>query len=129
MGKTIEVSFNLSTILVILFLAMIITKETFDDHVRAIAEVAVEAISKEPKKDGINPKFLTDDNPLSNFFMLMIKSKISENSVHRDFVLFSTLSAKDKLISVGVLGNVFVLIDEDKVSEFNARERRKKKAF
>ena len=124
MGKTLEVSFNLSTILVILFLAMIITKETFDDHARGIAEVAAEAISKGAEKGKLNPKILTDDNPFSNFFMFMIKAKISKNSVYRDFVLFSTLSVKNKIVSIGVLGNVFVLIDEEKVKEFNNKKKR-----
>lgn len=122
MGKTLEISFNLSTLLFILLLAMTITKETFDDHVRGIAEVAAEAISKDAEKDKINPKILTDDNPLSNFFMFMIKAKISENSVYRDFVLFSTLSAKNKVVSVGVLGNVFVLLDEVKLKEFSKKK-------
>lgn len=124
MGKTLEISFNLSTILVILFLAMIITKETFDDHARGIAEFAAEAILKGAEKDKLNPKILTDDNPFSNFFMFMIKAKISENSVYRDFVLFSTLSAKNKIVSIGVLGNVFVLIDEEKVKELNNKKKR-----
>jgi hypothetical protein len=123
MSRTLEISFNLSTLFVILFLAMIITKETFDDHVRGIAEVAAEVISKDAKKDKINPKILTDDNPLSNFFMFMIKAKIAENSVYRDFVLFSTLSAKNKIVSIGVLGNVFVLIDEEKVKDFNDKKK------
>jgi hypothetical protein len=121
--RSVEIEFNLHFVFFVLLLAMMMTTETFDDHVRGVAEFAVESMEKDSNEVKINSKFLTDDNPLSNFLIFLIKVELLDKSVHRDFILFSVLSAKDNIISVGFLGYVFVLLDKEEVKSLRKKKK------
>ena len=117
--NNINIKFNWVTAVAILVTTMIFTKETYDDHVRKITSVFMTLDAKfEGKRD--MSEFVTDRNPFSNFVMFIVKAKLSEVATYNDYGLFSIVSSTENkgIASIGVLGNVFVLLDEESYRVF-----------
>jgi len=117
--NSINIKLNWVTAVAILVTTMIFTKETYDDHIRKITSVFMTLDAKiEGKRD--MSEFVTDRNPFSNFVMFIVKAKLSEVATYNDYGLFSIVSSTENkgIASVGVLGNVFVLLDEESYRMF-----------
>ena len=114
-----NLKFNWSAAAIILFIVMFFTKETYDDHVREITSVIMTYDAKFENNQNFS-QIMTDRNPFSNFIMFAVKAKLSQVATYTDYRLFSTISSSvnNKLISIGILGNVFVLIDEESYRAF-----------
>ena len=117
--SSINIKFNWVTAVAILFTTMMFTKETYDDHVREITSVFV-TLDAEIEGNRDLSEFATDKNPFSDFLMFIVKAKLSEVATYNDYGLFSTVSSTESkgVASIGVLGNVFVLLDEDNYRAF-----------
>lgn len=117
--NSINIKLNWATAVAILVTTMIFTKETYDDHVRKITSVFMTLDAKLEGKRDVS-EFVTDRNPFSNFVMFIVKAKLSEVATYNDYGLFSIVSSteNDGIASVGVLGNVFVLLDEESYRMF-----------
>lgn len=117
--NSINIKLNWATAVAILVTTMIFTKETYDDHVRKITSVFMTLDAKLEGKRDVS-EFVTDRNPFSNFVMFIVKAKLSEVATYNDYGLFSIVSSteNDGIVSVGVLGNVFVLLDEESYRMF-----------
>lgn len=121
--SSINIKFNWVTAVAILFTAMMFTKETYDDHVREITSVIISLDAKIEGKRDLS-EFATDKNPFSDFLMFFVKAKLSEVATYNDYGLFSTVSSTESkgVVSVGVLGNVFVLLDEESYRTFKQQQ-------
>lgn len=117
--NSINIKFNWTTAAIILFVTMMFTKETYDDHVREITSVIMSYDAKEERRTDMSA-IATDRNPFSDFLMFIVKTKLSEVAVYNDYGLFSTVSSTTGkgTASIGVLGNVFVLFNEESYAEF-----------
>ena len=121
--SSINIKFNWVTAVAILFTTMMFTKETYDDHVREITSVIMTLDAKIEGKRDLS-EFATDRNPFSNFLMFIVKAKLSEVATYNDYGLFSTVSSTEGkgIASIGVLGNVFVLLDEESYRTFKQQQ-------
>lgn len=117
--NSINIKLNWATAVAILVTTMIFTKETYDDHVRKITSVFMTLDAELEGKRDVS-EFVTDRNPFSNFVMFIVKAKLSEVATYNDYGLFSIVSSTENggIASVGVLGNVFVLLDEESYRMF-----------
>ena len=122
--NSINIKLNWATAVAILVTTMIFTKETYDDHVRKITSVFMTLDAKLEGKRDVS-EFVTDRNPFSNFVMFIVKAKLSEVATYNDYGLFSIVSSteNDGIVSVGVLGNVFVLLDEESYRMFKQQRQ------
>jgi len=121
--RSINIKFNWITVVAILFTTMMFTKETYDDHIREITSVFMTLDAKFKGKRDMS-EFATDRNPFSNFIMFIVKAKLSEVATYNDYGLFSIVSSTENegIVSIGVLGNVFVLLDEESYRAFKQQQ-------
>lgn len=121
--NSINIKFNWVTAVAILFTTMMFTKETYDDHIREVLSVVMTLDAKISGNKDMS-EIATDRNPFSNFLMFIVKAKLSEVATYNDYGLFSTVSSTEGkgIISIGVLGNVFVLLDEESYREFKQQQ-------